>query len=131
MPDVEQAVATFSHLYGLRPGDVRYVPEPPDPAAPTRFAFVTVGDVEFELIEPQSDDARRLLSPRACGGGGINHVAWRVTDLAACLSLLAARGIGPGHVTPDGPVEFGNRRMVYLDPEDCGGLLLELIEVLD
>ena len=127
--DLEQAIETFARVYGVPTDEVRFVPERPDPAAPTRFAFVNVGGVEFELIEPRSKEARRLLLAPSSGGGGLNHVAWRVSDLDACLGLLAERGIGPGHVTPDGPVEFGNRRMVYLDPQECGGLLLELIEV--
>ena len=126
---LDDAIASFERIYGVSDQDIRRLPK--DPEAPTLFAFVTVADAEFELIQPQSEQARAELFASASGGGGINHVAWRVRDLGACVSLLAARGIHPGHVTPDGIVEFGNRKMVYLDPVDCDGLLVELIEIND
>jgi len=105
--------------------------EPEAGDAPTLFAFVTVGDTEFELIQPVAEDFRIQLFGSPSGGAGINHVAWRVSDIDACMQLLAARGIGPGHVTPDGVVSFADRRLVYLDPGDTGGLLIELIEISD
>ncbi len=123
--DLEAAVDGFRKLYGA--DDVRYVPEKADVSTPTRFAFVTVGDVEFEIIQPVSEESRAMLLATPSGGAGINHVAWRVTDLDACLAVLADQGIGPGHVTPDGPVQYGEKRLVYLDPAACGGLLVELI----
>lgn len=129
--DLDAAVAAFCRLYGLTPSSVRYVPDMVDSDTPTRFAFVSVADTEFELIEPLSESFREILFGSQSGGAGINHVAWRVRDLDACLELLAELGIGPGHVTPDGPVAFKNRRLVYLDPSDCDGLLVELIEIND
>ncbi|MFT6287754.1 MAG: catechol 2,3-dioxygenase-like lactoylglutathione lyase family enzyme [Alcanivorax sp.] len=62
------------------------------------------------------------------GGAGINHVAWRVSDIEAALVSLLARGIRPGHVTPDGVVTIGKKKMVYLDPDTTDGLIIELIE---
>ena len=62
------------------------------------------------------------------GGAGINHVAWQVDDIEAAVAHLEAAGIYPGHVTPDGIVAIGDKKMVYLDPATTGGLVLELIE---
>lgn len=129
--DLDATVAAFCRIYGLNPGDIRYVPDMVDEDTPTRFAFVSVGETEFEIIEPLSEEFRKTLFKSESGGAGINHVAWRVRDLDACMSLLAANGIGPGCVTPDGPVSFSNRRMVYLNPSDCDGMLVELIEISD
>ena len=126
--NLDDAVAEFCRLYGVDAGDVRYVPEVPDEQTPARFAFVTVADAEFELIEPVSDEFRATLLGAPSGGAGINHVAWRVSDLDACMAVLAEQGIGPGYVTPDGPVSTGTSRIVYLNPDDCGGLFVELIE---
>jgi hypothetical protein len=33
-------------------------------------------------------------------------------------------------VTPDGVVRIGEKKMVYLDPDTTGGLVIELIEYL-
>ena len=127
--DLDDAVRGFCAVYGIDPATVRY--EPQDGDAATRFAFVTVGDTEFELIQPVGEPFLTQLANSPSGGAGINHVAWRVSNIDACMSLLADKGIGPGHVTPDGIVAFSNRRLVYLDPGDTGGMLIELIEIAD
>jgi methylmalonyl-CoA/ethylmalonyl-CoA epimerase len=62
------------------------------------------------------------------GGAGINHVAWRVDDIDDAVALLARHEIYPGHVTPNGVIAIGQKKMVYLDPATTGGLIIELIE---
>ena len=126
--DLDAAVASFKRVYGIRSEAIRYLPND-DQAA--RFAFITVGTTEFELVQPVSDELRATIAAHPNGSGGINHVAWRVSDLDACLEILGQLGIGPGHVTPDGPIGFKNVRFVYLDPTHCDGLLIELVEIKD
>ncbi len=69
-----------------------------------------------------------MLLNAPSGGAGINHVAWRVSDIDAAMEVLAGQGIRPGYVTPQGVMTIGPRRMVYLDPETTGGLMIELLE---
>jgi len=126
--DLDTAVAAFVRLYGIAPASIRFIPEVVDDDTPARFAFITVGDTEFELIQPISDDTRNVLEAGPSGSAGINHVAWQVSDLDACLNILDRQGIHPGHATPNGPVDYGGRRFVYLNPDSCDGLLVELIE---
>ena len=124
---LDRAVADAKRVYGLQAGDFSYQPGPGEDA-PTRFAFFQVGGLAFELIEPCSDYFREVLLGMPSGGAGINHVAWRVDDIEAAVAELAANEIYPGHVTPDGIVAIGSRKMVYLDPATTGGLVIELIE---
>ena len=124
---IETALADFSRVYGLTDDDIRLLPD--FEGAPTRFAFVRVGGVEYELIEPVSDDFRAILLGVKSGEGGINHVAYRVDDIDLALSDLAAVGIRPGYVTPGGVVDTGRTRIAYLNPEDTGALLIELVEM--
>ena len=123
------AVASFVRLYGISPDSVRYVPESVDADSLARFAFLRIGDNEFELVQPIANELRDKLNAYPSGSAGINHVAWQVSDLDACLNVLQESGIGPGHVTPDGPIAYGNMRFTYLDPAATDGLLVELIEV--
>jgi methylmalonyl-CoA/ethylmalonyl-CoA epimerase len=129
--DIEAAIDGFVRLYGVDAADIRRVPEAASSNAPTLFAFIRVANTEFELIQPVSESSRAELLAVASGGAGINHVAWRVSDIDACVRLLQDKGIRPGHVTPDGPVGFGNKKLVYLSAEDLGGLLVELIELVE
>ncbi len=125
--DIEAAVANTCRLYGIDSDTVRWQPAPNEPAA-TRFAFLSVANLQFEFIQPCKEPFVSLLNAQPSGGGGINHIAWRVDDLDVCLALLAQRGVVPGYVTPGGPVAIGQRRMVYLDPATTDGLLVELMQ---
>ena len=128
--DLDAAVAEAVRVYGIDPKTVDYQPAPGEDAA-TRFAFFSVAGQLFEYIEPVDEEFRKLLLGTASGGGGINHLAWNVRDLPGALARLAEQGITPGHVTPDGMITMGLRRMVYLDPATTGGLLIELLETLE
>ena len=130
VPSLEGALADFDRVYGLSPQTVEIQP-PAGEDALTRFAFFTIGGLQFELIEPVSAQFKEQLLGMPSGGAGINHLAWRVDHIDAAVALLAARDIHPGHVTPAGVVTIGARKMVYLDPETTGGLVIELIEYPD
>jgi methylmalonyl-CoA/ethylmalonyl-CoA epimerase len=127
VPDLELAINQAARVYGLSDNDISYQPEPGEEAL-TRFAFFSVGGLSFEYIQPCSDHFRQLLLAMPSGGGGINHIAWRVSDIDRVLEVLASRGIFPGHVTPDGVVVIGTKKMVYLDPVSTGGSVIELLE---
>lgn len=128
--DLDAAVLQARQVYGVRSGDIRYEPE--GVAEPeTRFAFFSVAGLQFEYIEPCSAHFRKLLLDQPSGGGGINHVAWSVQDIHGAIAALAVHGITPGYVTPDGVINIGAKKMVYLDPATTGGLVIELIEYAD
>lgn len=127
VPDLEQAIDQAVRVYGLDCSDISYQPAPGEEAL-TRFAFFSVGGLLFEYIQPCSEYFKQLLLGMPSGGGGINHIAWRVSDMDQALARLARHGITPGHVTPDGVVVMGARKMVYLDPASTGGLVIELLE---
>lgn len=125
--DLDRALAGARAVYGLREQDIEAIGEPGQDV-PTRFAFFSIGGLRFEYIEPVDESSRARLLQMPSGGGGINHLAWRVRDIDGALALLARRGIRPGHVTPEGVVRIGRRKMVYLDPATTSGLVIELIE---
>ena len=128
VPDLEAAVDNACQVYGIEPSSVNYQP-PPGEEALTRFAFFSVGELEFEYIEPCSEQFKKILFDMPSGGAGINHVAWRVRDIDGAVTILAEQGIRPGHVTPDGVIAIGPKKRVYLDPATTGGLVIELIEL--
>jgi catechol 2,3-dioxygenase-like lactoylglutathione lyase family enzyme len=130
--DLRAAIDECARVYGLDEQAIRVVPPFSDAKAATRFAFVRVNNtLEFEFIEAISEQFKKLLHRSASGPAGINHMAYWVADIDAAERDLRAQGIRPGHVTPEGVVNTGSSRMLYLNPEDTGGALIELIERLD
>ena len=126
------AIADFKRVYGVDEAQIEVIPPLPADGevdeAPTRFAFVDVKGTQFELIEPISEFFKAQLLDMPSGLAGINHVAYLVNDIEAAYQHLLSQGIQAGHVTPDGIVDFGAKKMLYLDPATTGGLLIELIE---
>ncbi len=123
-PDLKASLEHFTRVYELKPEQIHVTP-PFGEACDTRFAFVQLCGAEFELIEPVSEYFKSILFRDR---PGINHVAWTVRDLSVALARLLARGIRPGHVTPNGMVELPSFKMAYLHPDDTGGMLIELVE---
>jgi len=126
--DLAVSIADFRRIYGLSDDDIKVLP-PFGQEAPARFGLLNVGGVEFELIEPISEEMKTTLNAVSSGAGGINHVAYVVSDIDAAMAVLEKQGIRPGHVTPGGVVDTGRTRIAYLNPADTSDLLIELVEV--
>ncbi len=41
---------------------------------------------------------------------------------------MEQKGIHAGHVTPNGIITMSHQKMVYFNPQDTGGMLIEFIE---
>lgn len=126
--DLQRSVDSFQKLYGLDDDDITVIP-PYEQDAVARFALINVAGTEFELIQPLSEDMVATLSATASGSAGINHVAYQVDDIVGALAVLGEQGVHPGHVTPEGIVDTGRSKIVYLNPEHTEGLLVELVEI--
>lgn len=124
--NLNESLTTFKQLFDLVDDDIRIVP-PAETPSETRFAFFEVDGLSFELIEPVSDYFKDILFK---SGMGINHICFTVDDVDTAVAQMATKGIKPGHVTPDGPITMPHQKMVYFDPADTGGMLIEYIEPL-
>lgn len=122
--DLRQAIADFQRLFDLQEEDIRILP-PFNLPADTRFAFFHADGLNFELIEPISDKFKDILFN---SGLGINHICFTVDNIEEAFAEMTRKGIRPGHVTPNGILTLPHQKMVYFNPEDTGGFLLEYIE---
>lgn len=80
------------HVYGFDPGNVEGMHERGRPVERSwRLAVAQVGEVQWELIEPQDDDSvyARFLAEH---GPGVHHVGVAVEDYDATLAELGDRG---------------------------------------
>jgi hypothetical protein len=87
-----------------------------------RQAFVQLGAVEIELIEPLEGRSgyRDFLDQT---GGGIHHVLFEVTDIDPVLEKLALSGV---KVLQSGTGIRPGTRWALLDTQELLGFLMEL-----
>ena len=122
--DLDGMVARLADIFGVGGDEIVRVPADDTPTD-TRFAFLRLGDLQVEIIEPVTDRFRDALLN---SGVGTNHVCFTVDDIDAAVAEMATKGVRPGHVTPDGVIQMPHQRMVYFDPGDTGGALIEFIQ---
>ncbi|HSG45951.1 MAG TPA: VOC family protein [Anaerolineales bacterium] len=122
--DLKQSILDFQRLFDLRDEDIHVIP-PFGLPADSRFAFFHADGLNFKLIEPISDHFKEILFN---SGIGINHIYFTVDDIESAFAEMNRKGIRPGHVTPDGIITMPHQKIVYFNPEDTGGILLEYIE---
>lgn len=122
--DLKKSIADFQRLFDLSDEDIRVFPDF-NLVADSRFAFLCVDDLNFELIEPISEHFKKILLK---SGVGINHICFTVENIELAYEEMTRKGIRPGHVTPNGIISMPHQKMVYFNPEDTGGFLIEYIE---
>jgi len=90
-----------------------------------RIAGYNNGNAILEYFEPTSEDSpiSKFLQKR---GNGIHHIALRVQDLEKKLAELDAKGIR----LIDRKARNGadNKKIAFLHPDSCNGILIELCE---
>ena len=94
-------------------------------AEEVKIAFLDLGDVRLELIQPTTDDSgvAKYLRKR---GPGFHHLCLQVPDIDAKIAELLEKGCQMINETPR---ERDGRRYAFVHPKSAGGLLLELYEL--
>jgi len=91
-----------------------------------KTAFLKVGEVKIELLEPTSSDStiQKFLDN---GGRGVHHVAFKVEDgLTEALALCDEKGIRLIDKAPRGGAD--SLKIAFLHPKSTCGILTELCE---
>lgn len=90
-----------------------------------KTAFLAIGESRIELLEAhgRGGAVARFLEKH---GPGVHHITLSVESLDTALAHLTQRGIRPvGELPRTGA---SGRRVAFLHPRSCGGVLLELVE---
>ncbi|MBI4295075.1 MAG: methylmalonyl-CoA epimerase [Chloroflexi bacterium] len=118
--NLDEALAVYEQLFGLKPAEVKTVPE-----QKVKAALLPVGDGEIELIQPidPNSGVAKFLQAR---GEGIHHICLEVDDIDKSLETMASRGAElidkKGRPGLAGIVGF-------LHPKSTRGVLIELAQV--
>jgi methylmalonyl-CoA epimerase len=91
-------------------------------------ALLDVGDGHVELVAPLGPETAvgKFLAKK---GPGLHHVAYRVADVEATLSALAASGARLIDERPRTGIR--GSRVAFVHPASTGGVLTEIVQPVD
>jgi methylmalonyl-CoA/ethylmalonyl-CoA epimerase len=118
--DIDSALALYRDALGMELVHRETVAEQGVDAA-----LLDVGDGHVELLQPLGPETAvgKFLARR---GPGLHHVAYRVADIDAVLTALAAAGLRLIDESPR--VGIRGSRVAFLHPASTGGVLTEIVQ---
>lgn len=118
--DLDQAIRLYRDAFGIEPTAVYESLH-----TKARIAFIPVGQVNIELLQPVDNDSvmGKFLEKK---GEGFHHIAYRVKDVDESLGILEAKGIKL--VDQKSRKVRENERVGFLHPKSTNNVLIELIQ---
>ena len=116
VPDLDAAIQSYTETLGAAVTGRGPVPNLGE------VAFLSVGDVEVEFIQPE-DPAPFESSD---GAWVVHHMAYAVKDLDQVVAEHRARGYR--FLTDEPFTNFMGYRLIYFDPADTGGCRVHLTD---
>ncbi len=120
--DIEAAARFYTEHLGLELGGIEEVPD-----QKVKVAFLPIGEVRLELVQPTSPDSpvAKFLEKN---GQGFHHIAYQVEDTGAEVERLLASGVRMVDQKPRPGAH--NTRIAFVHPKASGGVLTELVQEL-
>ncbi len=121
MRNLSEAIHTYKKLYGLDPIKVETLQE-----SKVKVAFIPLGEVLIELLEPLEPGAGRIGQFLDEKGEGLHHIAFRVENVHDALEKLKKINIP---LRDEKPRDGGDDSKIgFLDPVSTQNVLTELVE---
>ena len=119
--NLDEALEMYERLFGLKPIRIETQEE-----IHVRMAFIRVGEVLIELLEPTEQGADRIGEFLTEKGEGVHHIAFRVGDINHAIETLNALEVPLRDKVPrDGGDES---RIAFIGPTATKNVLTELVE---
>ena len=92
----------------------------------TRLAMLPVGETYIELLEGQGPDSgvTKWIEKK---GTGLFHICFEVEDIESAIAELKAKNVKLQSET--WKIGHGGSKIVFLDPESTGNVVIELAEL--
>ncbi|HSH70755.1 MAG TPA: methylmalonyl-CoA epimerase [Deferrisomatales bacterium] len=118
--DIEEAAKFYTEVLGLELGGVEEVPD-----QKVKVAFLPIGEVRIELVQPTSPDSpvAKFLEKN---GQGFHHIAYQVEDTGAEVERMLSDGVRMVDQTPRSGAH--HTKIAFVHPKASGGVLTELVQ---
>lgn len=122
-PDVEAAAKVYADLYGATDA----TPAKEFPKLGVKVIFVSVPNMQIELIEPLGEDSPIHKFLEKNPKGGQHHMCFEVPDIVAARDAMRERG---ATVLGTGEPYIGAHGVpvIFVHPKNTGGVLIELMQ---
>ncbi|RHZ79060.1 hypothetical protein Glove_152g74 [Diversispora epigaea] len=123
VPNLTKAIDFYKNILGAH----EVSDAMPQPEHGVYTVFVQFGNTKIELIHPYGDRSpiKHFLEKNKMGG--IHHICIEVDNINAAVKDLTSRKIRV--LDPEPKIGAHGNPVVFLHPQDCGGVLVELEEV--
>ena len=105
-----------------RVSDVRQLPH-----LGVSLIYVELPQSRLELLHPLGENSPIAGFLKKNPTGGLHHIGFEVVNLKETIDRLRARNIRT--LTPEPKMGSHGHPLIFLHPKDCGGMLIELVEV--
>ena len=119
--DIETAAKFYTEALGLPLVGVEEVA-----SQKVKVAFLPIGEVRIELVQPTSPESPVAKFIEKNGGPGIHHIAYQVADVAAEVEKLKSAGVKMVDETPRAGAH--GTSIAFVHPKASGGVLTELVQ---
>lgn len=118
--DIEEAAKFYTEHLGLELGGIEEVPD-----QKVKVAFLPIGEVRLELVQPTSPDSpvAKFLEKN---GPGFHHIAYEVADAGAEVERLLGQGVRMVDQQPRTGAH--NTKIAFVHPKASGSVLTELVQ---
>ena len=122
VPSIEAALPYYENVLGMECYKTEVVED-----QKVKTAFLKVGEVKIELLEPTSPESTVAKFIEKNGGrGGIHHIAYKVKNIEEKLAEVAAKGAQLIDKTPRPGAD--GMTIAFLHPKSTAGVLTEFCE---
>ena len=119
--DMNEGLRVFQDVFGLKPIKVETLED-----ISVKIAFLPLGEVLIELLQPTSPGAGRIGQFLQEKGPGFHHIAYRVDSIDLALAKLKQQGVPMRDETPRPGGD--DSRIAFMDPAGTQNVLTELVE---
>jgi methylmalonyl-CoA/ethylmalonyl-CoA epimerase len=117
---LDEAINMYKRAYGLKPIKIETIEE-----AHLKIAFIPLGDVLIELLQPTEPGAGRIGKFLEEKGEGLHHIALRVGDIDHTMEKLKESMV---FRDKEPRVGADKSRIAFIEPEFTQNVLTELVE---
>ena len=121
VPDLDAAARDYRERLGAVVSEPQALPD-----HGVRVVFIDTGNTKVELLEPYGEGSPIAAFLERSPRGGMHHVCYEVEDVRRASDDLVATG---ARVLGEPRIGAHGNPVVFLHPNDFGGVLIELEEV--